>query len=177
LGASSSVKIFLNDVEVYKNNQIFHSDLNAYRIILNLQKGMNRLLIKSSTGTGSDYFFISLTDENYQSVAGLNYYETYKPYAKGDLKKINPESKNPFFEDYFINRLKENPENPLYSINLFNAYMNNGKYEQAEHAIKDIYEKYPKSSLLRLLMATLYAKKGEGQQSKELYENIGVTDK
>lgn len=177
LGASSSVKIFLNDVEVYRNNRISLSDLNAYRIVLNLQEGMNRLLIKSSTGMSNDYFFVSLTDEAYQPVSGLNYYDEYKSYAKGDLKTINPEPVNPYFEDYFISRLEENPENPLYSINLFNAYLNNGKYEQAEQALKKIYNKYPKSSLLRMLMGDLYAKKGDTQRSKELFENIAVTDK
>ena len=177
LGASSSIKIFLNDVEIYRNNQISFSDLNGYRIALNLQKGMNRLLVKSSTGHNNDYFFVSLTDENYQAIKGLNFYDQYKTYEKGNLKDINPETVAPFFEEYFVQRLKEQPDNPLYSINLFKAYLNNGKYEQAEKAIKKLYQKYPNSSMLRMMTASLYEKKGEAQRAKELFENIAITDK
>ena len=77
LGASYSVKLFLNDVEVYRNNQISFSDLNAYRITLNLKKGTNRLLIKASTGKNNDYFFMSVTDENYHGIDGLTFHNQF----------------------------------------------------------------------------------------------------
>lgn len=177
LGASYSVKLFLNDVEVYRNNQISFSDLNAYRIALNLKKGTNRLLIKASTGKNNDYFFMSVTDENYHGIDGLTFHNQFKSYEKGNLSEIKPEVVAPFFETYFTERLEQQPENSFYTINLFKAYLNNGKYDQAEKALKKLYQKYPNSSMLRVLMATLYSKKGESQQSKELYENIAATDK
>lgn len=177
LGASSSTKIFLNDVEVFRDNQISFSDLNAYRISLNLKKGTNRLLVKSSTGYNNDYFFTSITDENYNKINGLIYHDQFKAYDKGSIAEIKPEVIAPFFETYFIEQLEKDPDNPLYTINLFKAYLNNGKHEQAEKALKNLYQKYPNSSLLRLFMATLYEKRGEPQRAKELYENIAATDK
>src|SRR5690606_11702862 len=83
----------------------------------------------------------------------------------------------PFFEEYFVQRLKEQPENPLYSINLSQAYLNDGKHEQAEKAVKKLYQKYPNSSMLRMMMARIYQKRGETQRAKELFENIAATDK
>src|SRR5690554_2778978 len=177
LGASSSTKIFLNDVEVFRDNQISFSDLNAYRIALNLPKGMNRLLVKSSTGKNNDYFFVSLTDENYQAINGLKFYDQYRDYQKGSIADIQPQVKAPFFEEYFVQRLKDQPDNPLYSINLTKAYLSNGKHEQAEKTIKKLYQKYPNSSMLRMIMATIFDTKGESQRAKELYENIAATDK
>lgn len=177
LGASSSVKIFLNDIEIYQNNQILFSDLNAYRIALNLPKGMNRLLVKSSTGKNNDYFFVSLTDENYQAINGLKFYDQYRDYQKGSIVNIQPQVKAPFFEEYFVERLKDEPDDPLYSINLTKAYLSNGKHEQAEKTIKKLYQKYPNSSMLRMIMATIFDTKGESQRAKELYENIAATDK
>lgn len=177
LGASSSVKLFLNDVEIYRDNQISFSDLNAYRVALNLKKGTNRLLVKSSTGRNNDYFFVSITDQDYHAINNLTYHDQFQAYEKGSLAEINPEVKAPFFENYFTELLKEEPENPLYTINLFKAYLNNGKHEQAEKTLKKLYQKYPNSSMLRMFMASLFEKKGESQRAKELYENIAATDK
>src|SRR5690606_36300823 len=62
-GSSSSIKIFLNDVEIYSNNLIQNANINAYQIKFTLSEGMNRLLFKSST-IGTSYFFTSMTNVN-----------------------------------------------------------------------------------------------------------------
>ncbi|HOD11387.1 MAG TPA: hypothetical protein PKH91_11625, partial [Flavobacterium sp.] len=61
-GMSASLKIFVNDTEVYVNTLNKLSDLNAFKLKLKLPKGMNRVVVKSSISTGNNYFFFSITD-------------------------------------------------------------------------------------------------------------------
>ena len=175
-GSSSSVKIFLNDVEIYSNNLIQNANINAYKVTFNLSKGMNRLLLKSST-LGTTYFFASMSDLHEKPLSNITFYDTYKPYTKGIIEKINPTEVAPFFEKYFKNLINENPESPLYNIALFNAYLYNGKHDLAEDVMENFYGKHTESSLLRSHLATLYSTKGEEQKSQEMYKNIEISDK
>ena len=70
LGMSGSLKLFVNDVEVYGNTLSKMTDLNAYQLKLTLPKGINRILVKSSIQSNS-YFFLSLTDASNQKIESL----------------------------------------------------------------------------------------------------------
>lgn len=175
-GSSSSIKIFLNDVEIYSNNLIQNANINAYQIKFTLSEGMNRLLLKSST-IGTSYFFTSMTNVNGEPLSNITFYDTYKPYTKGTLEKINPTEITPYFEEYFTNLINKEPNNPLYKIALFNAYLYNGKHDLAEDVMENFYVNYPESSILRSHLATLYSAKGEEQKAQEMYKNMEISDK
>ena len=96
-GTSSSLKIFVNDVEVYLNNTIEHTDLNSFKLQFKLPKGINRLLIKSAIKSGTNDFFMSITDKNMQSISNLAYSNTYQAYNKTSLNQLEVVEKNPDF--------------------------------------------------------------------------------
>jgi hypothetical protein len=175
-GSSSSLKIFLNDVEIYSNNLIQNANINAYQVKFTLSKGINRLLLKSST-IGTTYFFTSMTDLNGTPLNNITFYDTHKPYTKGTIEKINPTEVAPYFEEHFKNLINNKPDNPLYNIALFNAYLYNGKHDLAEDVMENFYVKYPESSIIRAHLATLYSSKGENQKAQELYKNMEISDK
>jgi len=137
-GTSSSIKIFVNDVEIYVNNMAEHTDLNAYRVKFKLAKGTNRLLVKVSTQSNNDNFFVSLTDEAGVAFSDLSYANTYKPYNKSTLEQLNPIEINPDFENYFKDMIAKNPDNVLYKILLFNSYSNNSKNDEANDVIEEL---------------------------------------
>ncbi len=175
-GTSSSIKFFVNDVEIYANNMSEHTDLNAYRLKFKLTKGTNRLLVKFSSKGSNDNFFVSLTDEANNVISDLTYANSYKPYNKSTLEQLNPIEISPNFETYFKDLIVKNPDNVLYKILLFEAYSNNSKNEEANDIIEDLIKKYPKSSLIQVLLMTNYSNKKETQKVEEISKNMEVND-
>ncbi len=175
-GTSSSIKIFVNDVEIYVNNTAENTDLNAFKLKFNLSKGTNRLLVKFSTNSSNDNFFMSLTDENSVKINDLKYYNTFKTYNKSTLEKLNPVEVNPDFEEYFKSKITANPDNVLYQILLFEAYSNNSKNDLAFDVLENLVKKYPKSSLIQVMQMTNYSNKKEAQKVEEIAKNMEVND-
>jgi Tfp pilus assembly protein PilF len=175
-GTSSSIKIFVNDTEIYVNNTSEHTDLNAYRVKFRLPKGMNRLLVKFSSKSSNDNFFMSLTDEMNSSFQDLKFFNTYKPYAKSSLEQLNVTELNARSEDFFKNLIAKNPDNILYKILLFETYSNNSKNEKANDIVEELIKKYPKSSLVQVMLITNYSNKGETQKKEEVEKNMELND-
>lgn len=175
-GSSSSIKIFLNDIEVYCNNESKRTDLNAYRLKLKLPKGMNRLLVKLSTKSENDNFFVSLTDDLNSKILDLKYYNTYKPYNKSTFEELKASEIEPKFETFFKDLIAKNPDNILYKILLFEAYTNNSKDELASEILEELSKKYPKSSLIQVMQMINYSSKNEVQKIEEISKNMEVND-
>lgn len=175
-GASASVKIFLNDVEIYTNNNTTRTDLNAFLVSFWLKKGMNRLLIKSSVTGGSDYFFAALKSENNEVMTDLQYFNSYKPYQSATEKDIDAIEILPDYELFFKEKIAQNPRVLLFQLLLFDAYLNNNKYEFAEDIIERLVAKYPNSSLLKIKQINLASGRGDSQQVSELTKNLEISD-
>ena len=175
-GVSSSIKFFVNDVEIYANNMSISSDLNAYKLKFNLKKGTNRLLVKLALKNGSDYFFVSLRDINNNSFSDLKYFDSYKPYIKSTAEQVNAVELNTDFEDYFANLISKNPDSFLYKFMLFNAYSNNNKNELATDIVEGLIKQYPNSSLVQVMQMTNYSAKNEEQKVEEIFKNMEIND-
>lgn len=175
-GTSSSIKIFVNDAEVYANNMSQHTDLNAYKLKFKMPKGMNRLLVKFSLHTSSDNFFMSITDEMDNVIPDLQYFNSYKPYNKMLFEQLNVTELSSKFEIFFKDLIAKNPDNVLYKILLFEAYSNNSKNELASDIIEELIKQYPKSSLIQVMQITNYSSKGETQKVDEISKNLEVND-
>lgn len=175
-GASSSVKIFLNDVEIYVNNQIFQSDQEAFKLKVNLPKGTNRLLVKSALTNSSDYIIFSITDLQNQKMADLKYQPTFKAYNKSTFELLNPTEFPNIEEAYISDKIEKNPNNVLYKFLLFETYMHNKKFDLAHNLVEILDNQYPKSSFVKTNLAAYYTKKGEDAKSEEVIKNIDVQD-
>lgn len=175
-GTSSSIKIFVNDAEIYANNMSEHTDLNAFKLKFKLLKGTNRLLVKFSTSGGNDNFFVSLTDEANKKISDLVITNKFKAYNKSTLEQLNVVELNPSFEEYFKDLIAKNPSNVLYKIMLFEAYSNNSKNDLANDIVEELIKEYPKSSLIQVLQMTNYANKKEEQKVEEIAKNMEVND-
>ena len=175
-GTSSSIKMFVNDVEIYVNNTSENTDLNAYKLKFNLAKGMNRFLVKLSTKASNDNFFVSFTDENGQKIPDLKFYNTFKTYNKSSIEQLNPVEIDADYELYFKNLIVKNPDNVLYQILLFDAYSNNSKNDLAFDILEKLVVKYPKSSLIQVMQMTNFSSKKEEQKVEEIAKNMEIND-
>ncbi|MFN8325202.1 MAG: transglutaminase domain-containing protein [Flavobacteriaceae bacterium] len=176
VGSSDGIKVFVNDIEVFSNSLIEYTDLDAFKFSVKMPKGINRILVKSSINSGNCYFFTSLTDANGKKVDGLVYHNTYKPYNKSTLQDLDVNTFNAYYEDYFDKKSKENPNDVVYKILLFDGYMHNRKLEKAFDVIEELDAKYPNSSMIKTRLADYYAKKGDNAKVNEINKNIEIND-
>jgi predicted Zn-dependent protease len=175
-GMSASMKIFVNDVEVYANTLNKLSDLNAYKLKLRLPKGMNRILIKSSISNSNNYFFFTVTDTQNNKVEDIVYHNTYRDYSKSTLQSLNVEEFNPDYEDYLVKKVKENPSNVIYKFMLFDTYIHNKKLELADDIIEELDPNYPNSSIIKARLAEFYAYKDDSAKVNEILKNMELQD-
>ena len=175
-GAGSSVKIFLNDVEIYVNNQIYQSDQEAFKLKLLLPKGINRLLVKAALTNGTDYIIFSITDLAEQKLTNLKFQASYKDYNKSSLEQLNPTEVPNIEEAYIADKIAKNPNNILYKVLLFETYMHNKKLELAHDIIEKLDEQYPNSSFLKINLAAYFTKKGDDAKKDEIVKNIDIQD-
>ncbi|MEO5778040.1 MAG: transglutaminase-like domain-containing protein [Flavobacterium sp.] len=173
---SASIKIFVNDVEIYVNTINKFSDLNAFKVKFKLPQGTNRILVKSSVSDASSYFFLSLTDTQNNKIGDLVYNNTFKEYNKSTLSSLAVEELSIDFEDFLIAKIKDNPNNEFYKFLLFDAYTHNKKLEQAYDIIDELDKKYPNSSIVKTHLAIYYALKDESAKVDEINKNIEVQD-
>lgn len=170
--ASGPLKIFLNDTEIYFNDKLKLADLNAHHLQFNLKRGTNRLVLKSATTGSADYIYAALKNPDKTPVSGVTYHADYRSYIKSSLQEIAPLEIAPYYEVYFQQKLKEEPDNILYKLLLFEAYIANHKDIQALDVIDDLYAKYPNSSLLSTYMIKYFNTIGEVEKVAEIEKNM-----
>lgn len=176
VGSGSAFKLFLNDVEIFKNDKDVNTDLNGYEVKVNLPKGTNRFLIKSAESSSTSYFMLSILDEDKKPVTNLTVSSKPAAYNSSTIDQLKLEEKENDFERFFKRKVKENPDNFFYSYALFGTYIRNSKYEEARAVLMPYYETYPQSSFLRKALITTYNIEGDTTSINELNENIERDD-
>ena len=176
IGCGSAFKMWLNDVLIYENTEDVTTDLNAYQVAVTIPQGTNRLLIKTAESNYGSYFIVGTLDNNNNPVTDLSYSSTYSAYNKSTEDQIFPEKVANEFEVFFENKLRENPNDFFYAYCLSNTYLRNSKHEEAKKVITPFYEKYPKSSLIRKMLTSIYGLEGDDASIKEMTDNIELED-
>lgn len=176
-GTSIGIKVFINDVEVYVNNETGKTNLDAFNLKLNLKKGTNRILFKIAIASNGDYMSGSLKNIDKTIPTEVTYYNQYKPYNSSTFEEINPEEVDLDYELYFENLVKNNPNNVLYRLFLYQAYEANNKKEKAHDALDELDKKYPKSSFISRYFVNSYRLDDNNQKVDEIIKNIENNDK
>lgn len=175
-GSKLGMKIFLNDKEIYVNEEIYNSNLDAYAIKIDLNKGFNRLLFKIESGSGV-YFSAQIRTLENKNAIDLNYFDAYQEYAINKSDSKEPQEYKLEYEQYFDDLVTKNPTNDLYKIFRFNAYEANYKSEKALEALDGLDIKYPNSSFISNHYIRYYnLLEGEAQKIKELSKKVETND-
>lgn len=176
LGNSSAFKVWLNDVLIYENTKDIGTDIDAYKVTINLSKGNNRLLIKNAESNGTPYFIARISDEKGLPISELKYSSNYSKYKKGTITSVNPQKNANEIELFFRDKIKNEPNNFFYKYCLINTYLRNQNYEKANSILNPLFKKYKKSSLLRLFKTYTYSYEGDFKSVKEVNKNIYLDD-
>lgn len=175
LGSNSEFKAYLNDVEIVRSSKEFFKEIGNYLVKVKLSKGMNRLVMKSEL-SASTAIFAHITDKDKNKFTDLKYYDTYQNYQKKTLSEVNPIEQNFAYEDFLLQKIKENPTSISHKIMLLNAYLNFYQNEKARNLLDDLLKQYPQSSMLNILNVAYNNNVEETQKSQEILKNIEIND-
>lgn len=175
VGASSKFKLWVNDVEVLENALEITSEMDAYSVKLTLPAGVSRILIK--VADYSDAFsIVRVTDKNGVDIADITTSNKYSEYNSSTKESLNPVGVENYFESHFKKLRSENPNNFFYDYLLIQTYFRDQRYTEAREIIDPLMEKYPKSSIVRVLLMTALSLEGDSERRNEVQENLERDD-
>ena len=176
-GTSGSLKIWVNDVLTTSVSEERNCDLDIYISKIKLNKGFNRILVQIGQNEISNAnFLLRLTDENGNQITGISSQPEYAAYQKSAEKNDNPELLPFFAEEYFIEKIKMEPDNYLDKILLAEVYLRNDKAYEATKVLKSLGDKAAISSFVMYRLAEAYSRaKNQTDYDKEM-ESIKNTD-
>lgn len=177
LGKGGLIRLWLNDVLIVESDEKHITELDAYTYEVNLQKGVNRILIKSATEGEVPYFILRL--EQLDGTPFKNYSVSFKDrsYKKGDINSINPTYIPHNVETFFQKGLQDtNGDVNLNKFCLFQTYSRNGRLNEAIKLLKEWSSSYPNSSLIKSCLAECYTKMGDSNELTKVRNNIKRVD-
>lgn len=156
-GCSGSMKIWVNDVLI--TNEIIerNCDIDVYNNPVKLQKGYNRILVQiGESEAGRANFLIRITDKEGNPIQGLSTTSTQQPYTKATSYST---TNIPFFaEEFFINKVKNEPNNLINYILLAETYLRNDKAYESRKFLQKAREMAPESTFLSGVMIEAYSR-------------------
>lgn len=148
VGFGGNIKVWVNDKLVITESEELNAELDLMKVACSFKKGYNRILVQSGTTKGSSNFLVRLTDKNYNPLPNLSYKAEYQPYPKDgsayDAGKVIALAA----ETFFLDKIKNEPNNPINHLLLCKTYLRNRKIFQAQNTIAAMVEKAPNNSLL-----------------------------
>lgn len=154
-GVSGSLKIWVNDQLVIREEDERNTDLDVYNSTVKLHKGYNRILVQvGSSEISRSNFMIRLLNTSGDPLNNITYSAAYQPYSKEtDFK---PVSIPLFAEQYFISKTKEKKNDFTDRLMLAETYLKNEKILEARKALEAIRAQAPLSAYVASDLIRLY---------------------
>lgn len=167
LAYSGSLKLWLNDHEIYTNREVRATAADEYQFKTTIPKGNNRILVQiGDYKTGSPNFMLRITDRAFNSI-DLKNSSSYKPY---NSNKPEIEMVEHYAHKYFKAKLNQNPKDRLSLLLLARAYKKRKDYNQAELYYKKFEEISPLNYFLLRDLILLYSESGNSSEQTKYYE-------
>ncbi len=177
LGKGGLIRLWLNDVLILESDNKHITELDSYTYAVNLQKGVNRILIKSATSGETPYFILRFDELNGKPCKDFNINFNDRKYNKSTINEVNPILIPHSVETYFEKKLEDNNSDiNLNRFCLFLSYNRNGRINKALELLKKWEKEYPNSSLIRSCLAECYTKMGDNSSLTKIQNNISRSD-
>lgn len=173
LGKNGLVRLWLNDVLIVENDNKYETELDAYTYAVNLNKGVNRILIKLATAGDTPYFILRMEETNGVPYTDYTFSFDDRMYNKSTIEAVSP-TLIPHSVTSFFKEGLEDPEGDVYlnKFCLFLTYYRNGQLEEAIQLLNKWLSDYPNSSFLKSSLAYCYEMTGDASSQNMLQENI-----
>ncbi|CAH1002376.1 hypothetical protein LEM8419_03281 [Neolewinella maritima] len=170
LGASGSVKVWVNDQPVFTEWHERDTHLDAYTFAVPLQAGHNRIVVQigASSGTGAN-FLLRITDTGGQLIPALEFTDQPQPYTKA-VQQEQRAYPNPT-EAYFRARIANEQAHYIDYLAFSQFYLMNGFHEEARSLLETARKRYPESEhvMEQLIAARRYVDDQTGASELEEY--------
>lgn len=175
-GTSGSLKVWVNDVLVSSVPEERNCDLDIYAYQVKLNKGANRILVQiGQSEIDRANFLVRLTDKDANPLPNITVSAEYATYEKSTEKPAC--QLLPFFaEQYFSEKIKSAPGNPLYSILLAQAYLRNDKSYEGTKCLKTLESTAGNSTLISFLLYEAYMRAQNQTDCEKEMETIKNSD-
>jgi predicted Zn-dependent protease len=176
VGTSGSVKVFLNDEQLFEYFDENNNDLDTYIIETELQEGWNRILIKCGLAEiDRCNFMLRVTDGAGDPINGLEFSTDTKNYTRKPNAPVRIVEN--FAEAFFKAAIRNSPDTFENYALLADVYLHNDKATEAELVLKDALKRLPNCALFHVRMLDAYSR---GEKNDEYYttrEHIYSLDK
>ncbi|MFN0031187.1 MAG: DUF3857 domain-containing protein [Flavobacteriales bacterium] len=174
-GVSGSVKIWVNDKLVVKEQEERNCDIDTYCNSIELNKGYNRILVQiGESETNAANFMLRICDENGVAIPGLTSVAEAQDYDKAE--SYTSESKVQFAEAYYTEVLKENPNGVLEHILLANTYLRNDKKFESRKTMKAASALAPRNTLVSIYAIQAFARDNNNTDLTKEREKLKKND-
>lgn len=177
LGKDGLIRLWVNDVLVLENDESYITELDSYTYAINLQKGVNRFLVKSASNSGTPYFILRLEDLKGNPLKNYNVSFKDRRYKKGTTQSVNPELIPHSIEAYFEKKLAESKGDVnLTKYCLFLTYYRNGRLNKALALLNDWSKQYPESSFIKANLIECHSVMGNTNEKSKVENNLKRKD-
>lgn len=174
---ANGIKIFLNDSEIYFDDDATGIYGVKQKLRLKLNKGFNRLLVKYElTASINNKTFFSITDTFNKVIPSLIYHNTYKPYTKTIIDPSSIQTITSDDEIYFKSKVNSIKSRLIDKYFLSLVYRDNGKLKELKNSIDQLEASYPMSSLVKSLKLEYHALNNQGDLIQDIRKSIEVND-
>lgn len=155
VGTSGSLKAWVNDQLVIKEEEERNNDLDTYGSYVTLEKGWNRILLQVGSSEIDDNNFLArLTDDKGNFLNDFQHDYNYQAYTKKEGEAIDEIAL--YHEEYFRRKIKESNQ-LIYRIILAEIYLMNDKNDLARELLISAREEAPNSYVIDHLFIQLYS--------------------
>ncbi|MDE3236832.1 MAG: DUF3857 domain-containing protein [Bacteroidota bacterium] len=157
LGVSGSVKMWVNDYQVFAEPEERNTDLDVYAFKIKLQKGNNRILLQlGASEINRCNFMLRFADEKGNLVNDYTTTYQYAPYTKAIPYEVKP---IPFFaEQFFEQKINNGSATLLDKLMLASIYNRNDKKYEARKISQLLKKEASSSTIISEAMIEAYSR-------------------
>ncbi|HYF03001.1 MAG TPA: tetratricopeptide repeat protein, partial [Patescibacteria group bacterium] len=171
IGTSGAIRAFLNDELFLEDLEEKNNDLDTYVTEAELQQGWNRVLLKlGASEIERCNFMVRITDANGEQMDGLKISTDPQNYASKPGARFK--NVDHFAEEFFKNKISENPQEPLNYLLLTDVYHHNDKSLESELLLRQAAKYFPEAEFINKAMLTSHLRAKKYDEYNTLLERI-----
>ncbi|HNW56465.1 MAG TPA: transglutaminase domain-containing protein [Bacteroidales bacterium] len=175
IGTSGSLKVWINDQLLFKEEEERNNGIDTYIIPAKVAKGNNRILLQiGNSKLEQCNYMVRATDSEGNPLSDLTFSKVYTPYNKTTQEMPLPGVS--FAEEFLQKKIIENPEKLVNYLVLATAYLSNDKVFDALGILQKAQTLAPNCSYIQDQLFELYLRDQDRTSASLTQEKLKMLD-